>query len=121
MAQPTTPITNPAFEYRNAAATDVTQTWRRFGWVPKDQQPVERMRVGAAGITWRDQHGKVTMHLPADGTFASNRSKPSAWAGVVKKVDFDIDLSEPREMVIGSEGLFYRYPDGRREFIGGKP
>ena len=35
---PTTPITNPAFVYRPAAATDVTIPWRKFGWVPKGEQ-----------------------------------------------------------------------------------
>ena len=35
MALPTTPITRPEFKYTPAAATDVTQTWRKFGWVPR--------------------------------------------------------------------------------------
>lgn len=30
-------LLNPQFKYVPAAATDVTQTWKRFGW-----QPIER-------------------------------------------------------------------------------
>ena len=26
------------FEYRNSAATDVTLTWRKFGWKPKEEE-----------------------------------------------------------------------------------
>lgn len=32
--QPTMPITDPRFVYRNSSQTDVQQTWRRFGWTP---------------------------------------------------------------------------------------
>jgi hypothetical protein len=39
--QDTTPtavrLLNPEFKYVPAAATDITQTWRKFGW-----QPIER-------------------------------------------------------------------------------
>lgn len=38
MAQPTQPITSPQFEYRNSAQTDVTITWRKFGWQPPSVQ-----------------------------------------------------------------------------------
>lgn len=38
MAQPTQPITSPQFEYRNKDHTDVTITWRKFGWVPPSAQ-----------------------------------------------------------------------------------
>jgi hypothetical protein len=38
VTHPTLPITNPQFVYRPAAATDVTITWRKFGWVPKAEQ-----------------------------------------------------------------------------------
>ncbi len=40
---PTTPVTSPEFEYRNASQTDVTLTWRKFGWTPKHEetQPTE--------------------------------------------------------------------------------
>lgn len=34
MAKPTLHITHPDFRYRNSAQTDVTATWRRFGWTP---------------------------------------------------------------------------------------
>ena len=27
-------LLNPNFKYVPAAATDITQTWRRFGWTP---------------------------------------------------------------------------------------
>lgn len=42
---PTVPVTSPDFEYRNAAQTDVTQTWRKFGWLPKAEadQPAEEV------------------------------------------------------------------------------
>jgi hypothetical protein len=41
------------FEYVNAAATNVEETWRKFGWVPiaerkaelKVQQAVKRMKI----------------------------------------------------------------------------
>ena len=36
--EPSTPITDPAFVYRPAVATDVTITWRKFGWIPKSEQ-----------------------------------------------------------------------------------
>jgi hypothetical protein len=36
--EPSIPITNPQFVYRPAAATDVTLTWRRFGWVPVERK-----------------------------------------------------------------------------------
>jgi hypothetical protein len=31
---PTHAVTSPQFEYRNASQTDVTITWRKFGWTP---------------------------------------------------------------------------------------
>lgn len=39
--QPTTsaiPLHDQRFEYRNSSATDVTITWRKFGWIPKGEQ-----------------------------------------------------------------------------------
>ena len=36
-AEPSIPVTDPRFVYRSAAATDVTITWRKFGWVPKGE------------------------------------------------------------------------------------
>lgn len=40
---PSKPVTSPEFEYRNASKTDVTITWRKFGWTPKHEetQPTE--------------------------------------------------------------------------------
>lgn len=35
---PTVSILNNRFEYRNSAATDITLTWRKFGWIPKGEQ-----------------------------------------------------------------------------------
>lgn len=40
---PSTPLHDQRFEYRNSAATDVTITWRKFGWLPKGEQD-ERTR-----------------------------------------------------------------------------
>jgi hypothetical protein len=34
---PAVPITNPAFRYIPAAATDVRETWKKFGWTPPSQ------------------------------------------------------------------------------------
>lgn len=31
-------LLNPSFKYVPAAATDVTQTWRKFGWIPIEQK-----------------------------------------------------------------------------------
>lgn len=39
MAQPTKKITDPGFKYHNSAQTDVTATWRRFGWKPLAEKP----------------------------------------------------------------------------------
>ena len=33
-AVPVVPLNHPDFVYYPAAATDVTRTWRRFGWTP---------------------------------------------------------------------------------------
>lgn len=45
MAKPSIHITHPDFQYRDSAKTDVTATWRRFGWtpLPKREQYVEPM------------------------------------------------------------------------------
>ena len=32
-------------EYVPAAKTDVTQTWRRFGWVPTEKTPVQALEL----------------------------------------------------------------------------
>lgn len=31
---PKVPLTNPEFEYVPSMKTDITKTWRKFGWVP---------------------------------------------------------------------------------------
>ena len=36
-AKPTYPITDNRFVYRNSAQTNVQDTWKRFGWQPKEQ------------------------------------------------------------------------------------
>lgn len=33
-AVPTIPLNHPEFVYYPAADTDVTRTWRKFGWTP---------------------------------------------------------------------------------------
>lgn len=38
ITHPSVPITDPKFEYRPAAVTDITLTWRRFGWVPHNER-----------------------------------------------------------------------------------
>lgn len=35
---PTIPITDSRYVYRNAAQTNVQDTWKRFGWQPKEQK-----------------------------------------------------------------------------------
>lgn len=35
-----TGLLNPDFKYAPAAATDVTQTWRRFGWTPIERKDI---------------------------------------------------------------------------------
>lgn len=41
--QPQPNITDPAFEWRNSAQTDVQATWRKYGWVA----PSERRKQDA--------------------------------------------------------------------------
>ena len=36
-----TSILDPKFEYTSAAATDVTRTWKRFGWTPPSEAKSE--------------------------------------------------------------------------------
>jgi hypothetical protein len=33
-ALPSLPVTDKRFVWKNAAATDVRETWKRFGWKP---------------------------------------------------------------------------------------
>lgn len=76
MAQPTTPITNPAFEYRNAAATDVTQTWRRFGWKAKGEAQA-KMQVAIAPDGTRVEYREVMrIGAPAAGSGFNFWGKP---------------------------------------------
>ena len=35
--KPTIPLTDAKFVYRNSAQTNVQETWKRFGWTPKEQ------------------------------------------------------------------------------------
>lgn len=37
-AIPLNSILNKQFVYRNAASTDVTITWRKFGWKPQSEK-----------------------------------------------------------------------------------
>lgn len=47
MAKPTHKITDPAFNYRNAAQTDVRDTWRKFGWKPISEKPPQQQEPSA--------------------------------------------------------------------------
>jgi hypothetical protein len=40
-AIPITPIGHPDFIYYPSADTDVTRTWRRFGWTPVQREGVQ--------------------------------------------------------------------------------
>jgi len=40
-AVPTVPLSHPDFVYYPAAATDVTRTWRKFGWTPVQREGVQ--------------------------------------------------------------------------------
>ena len=42
MALPTIPVTNPRFNYRSAALTDITITWRKHGWKPLAEIEAEK-------------------------------------------------------------------------------
>lgn len=114
MAIPSIPVHSPAFQYRNAAQTDVTITWRAHGWKPTGTQPAERMRVGSSGITWRDNEGNVTMHLAADGTFASDYSRPNNWHGVVSKVEFRSEINKPDQVAIAPDGTRVEFREAMR-------
>lgn len=35
--QPSVPLTDSKFIYRNSSQTNVQETWKRFGWQPKEQ------------------------------------------------------------------------------------
>jgi hypothetical protein len=39
-AIPTTPLCHPDFVHYDASKTDVTRTWRRFGWTPIQREDV---------------------------------------------------------------------------------
>lgn len=43
-----TNILDPNFKYVPAAATDVTQTWRKFGWIPIERK--EKHYEGDTGV-----------------------------------------------------------------------
>ena len=51
-----TRLLDPRFKYTPAAATDITATWRRFGFDPRDNQArrsgaVSRRQPSAGGLT----------------------------------------------------------------------
>ncbi len=35
-------ILDPKFEYRNSASTDITITWRKYGWRPLNEETMSR-------------------------------------------------------------------------------
>jgi hypothetical protein len=55
ITHPTLPITDPAFVYRPAAATDITITWRKFGWVPKNHSSKTALDVFEALLELPDE------------------------------------------------------------------
>ena len=38
VTMPTKLLVGGNFEYRNSAMTNVQDTWRRFGWLPREEQ-----------------------------------------------------------------------------------
>ena len=55
--QPSTPISDPRFIYRCAAATDVTLTWRKFGWTP----PSQNQKLDDDQKQWVEDYEKASM------------------------------------------------------------
>ena len=47
--KPQIPCTNPAFQYTPAVRTDVTATWRRYGWHPRGE-PTSTPSIAPQGL-----------------------------------------------------------------------
>lgn len=46
LTRPSVPVTSPEFHYTPAAATDVTRTWARFGWIPPTGHHTKEQKNG---------------------------------------------------------------------------
>ena len=83
-------------------ATGVTDGSNGYGGV-------ERMRIGANGITWRDPDGKITMRLDEAGYRVSLPKKPvGAWAlgaGTPSTIKFMMYAKPTDEQIKNTEAL----------------
>lgn len=52
LTDPTRRLTDPAFVYTTAAATDVAKTWRKYGW-----KPIEEIKAEQAEKEQKEHHG----------------------------------------------------------------
>jgi len=48
--RPSIPLTSSKFIYRNAANTNVQETWKRFGWQPKKLPTIEEVTKAALEV-----------------------------------------------------------------------
>jgi hypothetical protein len=56
MAMPWIPVGHPKYRWTNCADTDVTKTWKKYGWKPLDVSrfDTERLFAGANGTSAED-------------------------------------------------------------------
>lgn len=51
-------LLDPKFEYRNSASTDVTITWRKYGWRPLNEPAVSQEYAKGYAAGFKDASGK---------------------------------------------------------------